>query len=502
MRPALTRALALFALGGVCGWLQGPLNAWWATFFAFPALLYFLEGTQGWAAFRRGWLFAFSYFVFGLYWISVALFVDIQQFWWALPLAITGLPLVLALFVGVAIVLTERFGRDALGRVLLFSIFWVGAEWLRGHVFTGFPWLLLGGMWVDVDAVRPLAALGGAYGLSFWAVLVATLPYVLWRGAGRAEKGWAGGLLAFLIILAFGWSAVYTRLPVTDRGQLAVRVVQPNIPQTMKMNPAFRADMVGKALALSKTGTGQPQAIIWPESALPFLLEQSPDIRKAVGTALPEGALLITGTTRRTDSPTGEPLAFHNSLSVLDGAGALLATYDKAHLVPFGEYIPFREWLPFDPIAGGIDFAPGPGPRTLRVGTLPSFSPLICYESIFPESALDLNDLPDFLVVVTNDGWYGLSHGPYQHLDIARIRAVETGLPVVRAANTGISAVIDASGAVLAHLPLGEEGALDYTLQVAHRVAPAKKYGDMFVFLACIAMFGLNTLRRYAVKVT
>lgn len=483
MNKAL-RGLWIVALGGVTGWGHAPLDWWWMPFFTFPLFLHVLQPMRGWAAYRAGWLFAFGYFLFGLYWISNALLLDVAAFWWALPLAAAGLPLVLALFQAVAGWGAQQWGRDTgLSRPLLFAALWAAMEWARGHLFTGFPWLMLGQMWVDVDWVRLLAGLGGAYVVSLWAVTLAVLP-----AAPRGSRLSALILGGVLLMGAAGHAVWATaRMPALE-GFLALDLIQPNIAQDLKLDRAARDRMLADTLAVASPPDRRAQVVIWPETAVPYRLEDDPELRQILAATLAPGAILLTGAVRRDGADR-----YYNSLVALDATGTLLGTYDKAHLVPFGEYIPFRRWLPFDPIAGGKEFSAGPGARTLRIGAVPPFSPQICYEAIFPGAVANRADPPRWLLTITNDGWYGLSHGPYQHLAQARFRAVEEGVPLVRVANTGISALISERGAILASLPLGQAGRLGATLPLVSVPTPYKIWGDG-VFCLMLVVWGVLAL--------
>lgn len=479
IRPAL-----LVTAGGLMGWLHAPHNIYLIMLLSVPLLLWQLEGRSGLRAFISGWQFGFGYYLFGVYWIASALFVDIAQFWWALPLAVAGLPVAAAIYLGLACWLTQKLGQNQpLKRAVLLAVLWAGADWLRGHLFTGFSFLLPAYLWNDAPMVRDLAALLGAYGVGLWALLLCALPYALWRSPSLRGKLVSLGLALLLLLGAGGWSALYRASPEKNNGPLAVQVVQPNIAQNLKMDRAARSQMLAKTLQLTNNSVSTPQLIIWPESALPYLLDANPEIVQQVAAKLPANSYLLTGITRRFIDKSGQRYGFANSLVALNHHGHIAATYDKAHLVPFGEYIPFRAILPFDPVAGGIDFTAGPGPRTLQLDKVASFSPLICYESVFPAAVANKITPPQWLLNISNDGWYGLTHGPYQLLEMSRLRAVEEGIPMVRAANTGISAIISARGEMLATLPLGQSGVLDYPVNLTEISTPYKKYGDMPFFV-------------------
>jgi apolipoprotein N-acyltransferase len=446
---------------------------------AVPGLLWLLDGvTSRRAAFALGWWFGFSHFVFGLYWISFALLVDIGRFWWLMPVAVAGLPAVLAVYLGLVTLAVWSLPVRGLARVVAFAVAWTVAEWLRGHLFTGFPWLLAGYTWVGVLPVLQAVAVTGIYGLSLLTILVAGLPALSgWPEVSRqrARGALAAGLLLFVgLAAAGGWrlaGAGHDTVP-----DVRLRLVQADIAQTTKWAPEVREANFQRHLALSVAppqdpGAAPPTVVIWAETAIPFFLAQDPRHRYAAATVVPRGGLLLAGAPRAALLPD-QSVQYWNSLLVVDEAGRLLASYDKFHLVPFGEYVPGRNllpsWLPIASIAaGGSDFSAGPGPQTLHLPGLPPVSPLICYEAIFPGAVVDAGDRPHWLLNLTNDGWYGLSAGPHQHFAIALTRAVEEGMPLVRVANTGISGVVDAYGRVTASLGLGRAGFVDAALPVA-----------------------------------
>lgn len=477
--------LLLFAGGSLMGWFQAPYNFWWLSFVTFPVLALGIATSKTTrASFVRGWMFAFGYFLFGLYWIANALFVDIAQFWWALPLAVAALPMGLAIFWGAAAVVTHKWGGRGFVQIVCLAGALALTELLRGHIFTGFPWLLLGYVWIDVLPVRAIAASVGTYGLTLWALLIALLPVMFFMQPTRREK-LAVGVTAIVLLVC---PLLNPAAPViADNGKLSVRLVQPNIAQAMKLDPATREQIFATLLDLTQP-PGSPRVVLWPETAVPYRLIERPDIRARIAASLPQGSILITGAVRR------DQHGYYNSVQAMDASGQLLGDYDKAHLVPFGEYIPYRTYLPFDPIAGGVDFTAGPGPRSLRLPGLPTVGPLVCYEVIFPGQVVDSNDPPLWLLNVTNDGWYGFTHGPYQHLAITRMRAVEEGLPMVRVANTGISAVIDAYGNVTAHTQLGEACTLDAEVSLVALQTSYRALGNSPTLVMCFLLILMGQL--------
>lgn len=484
------RRLTLIGLGGALALAFAPLAwvpiAWFSFLGAFYALDRCASPKE---AFWDGWLFGFSFFVISLYWVAIATTVDLAAFWWVVPFALFGLPFILAFFVGPVFYLSFKFGRPGLSRVLLFAISWTAFEWLRAHLFTGFPWNLLGYIWTASVPVMQLASFGGVYLLSFVTLLVIGLTYVGLKGE-LLEKRMMIGVYVVCII---GTLISFSRLQeaTISKGPW-MRLVQPSIPQTLKWDPNERESNLFRLLSLSNSESEhKPEVIIWPETAVAFLLDFEPRLRRLIAQVIPEGSYLITGAPRRTP-PGIEPMQVWNSVLVMNHEGQILRYYDKFHLVPFGEYVPWRRelsqymdlsWMKKF-TAGAVDFSMGEGPETLPIDHLPTFSPLVCYEAIFPGTVVSRSDSrPDWLLNVTNDAWYGDSFGPYQHLEIVRMRAVEEGLPLVRAANNGISAVFDGYGRKIVSIPLNEIGMRDFQLPKSLPQTLYGKYGDLVIFL-------------------
>ncbi|MBP2229772.1 apolipoprotein N-acyltransferase [Azospirillum agricola] len=470
------RRLAMAAaLGGLATLALPPAYALPLLLVAFPGLIWLLGGAAtGRRAFAIGWFFGFGHHLLGLYWVSAALFTDIGRFWWALPLSAAGLPILMAMFTGGAAWLFHALRARGLGAglagPLLFAACWALFEWLRGHVFTGFPWNLLGYGWVGVLPVLQSVSLVGIYGLTLLTVLVASLPAAL-PDPGirprRAGTALAAGLALFAALAGWGAWRLATASDETVPG-VRLRLVQAAIDQRLKWAPGEREKNVQLHLDLSATPSAEPVThVIWPETAVPFFLDGDARVRQVLGSVVPSGGLLITGAPRSAVDAEGER-RYYNSLVALDGSGAVAGSFDKFHLVPFGEYMPLRRWLPVGAIAGnGAEFSPGPGPTTLRLNGIPPVSPLICYEGIFPGAVTDPHNRPQWLLNLTNDAWYGRTAGPHQHFAINQVRAVEEGLPLVRVANTGISGLVDAYGRVTKSLGLGERGIIDTTLPKA-----------------------------------
>ncbi len=450
-----------FCLGAILTLTLPPVYLFALNFAIFPALLWMLAGaTTRRTAFFTGWWFGLGFFVFGLYWIGNALLVFGAQFAWMLPFVVLGLPAVLAIYTGL-VALIASMGRDHLERALLFALAWSCAEWMRGHFLTGLPWNLIGYSWVGSDAMLQLAALTGAYGMGLFVVVTACLPATI-ADASRARR-WAACSIA-LIVPGMVWAGGAVRLPDVSRAGdgVGIRIVQSDIPQREKWRREFQQRNLQQFLDLSRQNRPDwVSHVIWPETAATFFLSDAPELRKLLATVVPPGGFLLTGAPRH----EREPYRLMNAMVAIDAAGAIAGHYDKFHLVPFGEYVPLARYLPVEKItAGSTGYTAGPGPRTLRLPGLPPVGPLICYEVIFPGHIVAPEDRPDWLLNLTNDAWYGRSAGPHQHLAQARVRATEEGLPMIRAAYSGISAVIDPYGRTLQQLGLGKAGTIDARL--------------------------------------
>ncbi len=472
---------------------------------AITGLVWLLDGAGTWRkAGWTGWWFGLGYFTTGLYWIANALLVDPGQFAWAIPFAVLGLPAVLGLFVAAATIAAHLVWTPSAFRVLALALAWTGAEWIRGHWFTGFPWNLVGYTWTWSDPVLQITAVSGIYGLSLLTVFAAAAPAALISGPAPRHPAtlierWAPLAISFGLLAAV-WSGGALRLGAADAGTVpgvSLRLVQANIPQDLKWEPSQRRENLDRHLRLTQqpSGTAPITHVIWPETAAQFFLDFEPEVANLIGQTLGPNRILITGAPRAEAVLAADGQSetrLWNSVQAMNGVGQVIATYDKSHLVPFGEYIPLRRFLAamgLEKITpGSLDYSQGPGPKTIRVPGLPAFSPLVCYEAIFPSQVVDRGDRPGWMLNVTNDAWYGYSAGPFQHFAMVRVRAVELGLPLVRAANSGISGVVDAYGRVTAQLGLGQTGVLDAALPVAIAPTLYAKFGDwslLILFLVC-----------------
>jgi apolipoprotein N-acyltransferase len=452
---------------------------------AFPGFVWLLDGATWRGAARDGWWFGFGFLVTGLYWIANALLTDPAQYGWLLPFAVLGLPAALALFVAGGAVVARTLWVPGPLRVVAVAVGWSAAEAARGHWFTGFPWNLVGTTWTWSDVMLQGASVVGAYGLGFLTVLVAATPAVLAEPGRprRPQAFWALAVAVATILVAGAWGNARLNDATTDAVPgVMLRLVQADIDQPNKWDAERREDNLRRHLDLTaSSGHAAPTVVVWPETAVPFLLDFDPATRMRIAAALPSGALLITGAVRAEQMEDGGLGRLFNSVQVLDASGRILATYDKSHLVPFGEYVPLRPLVGaagLGAVASGIgDYSAGSGPRTVELPNTPPASLLVCYEVIFPGEVVDAAHRPGWMLNVTNDAWYGFSAGPFQHFATARVRAVEQGLPLVRAANTGISGVIDSWGRVRVSLALGVAGVIDEPLPIAMNPTPYARYG-------------------------
>jgi len=478
---------------------------------AFTGLLWAAEDSAGpGSAFAAGWWFGFGFSAAGLSWIGSAFFVDVLQHGWMAPFAIAAMAAGMALFPAAAAALSRLvFDNRRLsgpGRVLVFAALWTATEWVRGWILTGFPWNLIGTVWVVSDAMIQLAAVTGVYGLSLLTVAVASMPAVFVSSEQKAGSGLVP-VIAVFTVLGVVWAGGQARLAgaleKTVPG-VQLRLVQPNIPQALKWKRDLRLGHVKKQMEMSRAPIGgtaggvAPTHIIWAETSVPFALTHAPGLIKALAGVVPPGGLIIAGAPRTT-APGINPTRVWNSLHAIDSEGRIQGTYDKFHLVPFGEYVPLRGLFPaglFEKLtAGRRDFSAGPGLRTLDLPGLPPVSPLICYEVIFPGAVADPQNRPQWILNLTNDAWFGLTSGPYQHFAAARLRAVEEGLPLVRVANTGISGIIDGYGRAVRQLGLGRAGVIEGPLPAALVDRTAfSKHGNRIPALILIMALGIGFL--------
>ncbi|MDG1286235.1 MAG: apolipoprotein N-acyltransferase [Rickettsiales bacterium] len=467
------KALKRYSLATLCGVLATaalpPVHLFFLLIPAFSGFFYLLWYAQTKRqAFFTGWWFGLGYFTSGLYWFAHALLVEPDKFAWMIPFAVLGLPSILAIYYGLATLLThwlrKRFSLRGILTIFLFALVWLGAEWLRGHLFSGFPWSLVSYAWAVSEPMMQWAYLIGSYHYAAWTVLLSTLPVVWFLTDNSRQRTVALSVSLLMVSIPFSYGTWRLNSHPTEYTDHQLHIVQGNIAQQHKWNPDKQYAAVQTYVELTKKDEVADNAIvIWPETAFPYFLEAATPPVKFIADSLPKHGVLLTGAMRAEWNKGRQGIkSFFNSVHAVRPDGSVETTYDKVRLVPFGEFVPLRGILPVEKITHGIqDFVHGEGAKSLHVKGVPAFQPLICYETIFPEFK---SEGARWLLNVTNDAWFGQSAGPYQHLQMARFRAVEQGIPMVRAANTGISAVFDAYGRELASLPLGERGTITMML--------------------------------------
>ncbi|KQZ93999.1 acyltransferase [Mesorhizobium sp. Root157] len=477
------RAVVAFLAGALAVLGQAPYDFFAACFVSFPVLVLLLDGATGDASagrFRRlrpafavGWWFGFGYFLAGLWWIGAALLVEAESFAWALPFALVGIPLVLAIFYGLATAVARLLWSSNIGRIAALAFGFALGEWLRGFLFTGFPWNAVGYAAMPVPLLMQSVSVVGMDGMNALAVFVFGLPALL---ANRQNLRLGVVLFATLILadVGFGYYRLTKSAPDTVE-HLDVRIVQPAVDLSEKWDKVVRDRIFASLLAQSakppEQGHGKPKLIIWPETAVPFLFNERPDAFSALAEMLDDGQMLLAGIVREEAAVAGaSDDRYYNSVAAINDRGEIVDAVDKVHLVPFGEYIPFADLFGRiglkQIVAGPMNFAAGNERHAISVPGGVMALPFICYEVIFSDLvAIDVTS-SELIVNVTNDAWFGDTPGPYQHFRQAQVRAVENGLPLLRAANTGISAVVDQRGRIVDALAIGAKGEIDVQLPV------------------------------------
>ncbi len=499
-----TRRLIAVAAGAVGALALAPLNVEPAMVVPMVAAVWLLDGRSAgpvrWlGVFGDGWWLGFGYHVAGFWWLGAAFLID-PDFTWALPFGVLGVPALLSLFSGVGFLVARLVWRRGAGRIAALAVGLTIGEWLRGrYLFTGFPWNSFGMALGDNLVTAQTAALVGLDGLTFLAVLILAAPATLADG-GPLNRRLAPTLCAVAATLAmvgYGSARLARPAPQPVAG-VVVRIMQPGLRPDLNFSYENRHEIVSHYLALSQEDDeakrirlADVSLLVWPESAFPFILTRDPQELARIGDILPAGTTLVTGAAREVDLPAGDGRPAHseyfNAVEMIAAGGRLIGSYDKVHLVPFGEYLPLDGLLRrlglrnFVSVPGGFDR--GGARLPFAVPGLPAAAPLICYEAIFPGEVGVEGDggpakRPGYLLNVTNDGWFGVTSGPSQHFAQARLRTIEEGLPMVRGAATGISAVLDAYGRTLASLPLGAEGILDAGLPGSIDAPPFTRLGN------------------------
>ena len=484
------RFLLLVAAGAIGGLSVPPFYILPALFLTMPVWVWCLDGAErlpGWRkllgpAFSIGFAYGLGYFTVAFHWLGAAFFVDGGIMLVLMPFAILALAATIALFWGLASALAHLLWSGGALRIVTLATFLSLAEWARGHFFSGFPFDLLGYALAANDEMSQLASVVGVYGLTALAALLSMTPALVWPADQRSLTRRLVPFFLSLGVIAAQIGYGHYRLaatPVTARTDMRMRIIQPMVLEHADWTEAKPAEIIGKLIDLSQTKTGPNDPglstvtqIVWPESSLPFFLSDYPDALARVAQMLPKNGLLLTGAPREQYDPsvtagatTAEERPAYNSLIAVNDHGEIVASYDKSHLVPFGEYLPFPELFgafglkQFVPGADG--WQAGDGRRLMGLPNGPPFLALICYEAIFSGDLGPDTSKAQFILNITNDAWFDGSVGLAQHADHARLRAVEEGLPMVRVANSGETMVIDPLGRVTQSLPQEQIGLLD-----------------------------------------
>jgi apolipoprotein N-acyltransferase len=504
-----------FGAGALSALAMPPFFVFPILWITLPVLVWLIDGAVERApsgkisrlgpAFAAGWWFGFGYFLAGLWWIGSAFLVEADEYGWLMPFVVVGLPALLALFWALGATLAQLLWSEDWRRIFALALGLGLAEWLRGHILSGFPWNAIGYALTAGEVLMQSAALFGVYALSVIAVVIFAAPAALAPATGEQRRHVALPTLAIVAMAALGLYGVI-RLSQADDTSVAgvnIRIVQPALTQLQKWRPDGKDEVLSEYFRLSspeadplKSGT----VLVWPESAFPYPLTQDPGTLAAIAALLPEGTALVTGAYREAFLPNGEP-QYYNAIYVIGDDGTIREAYDKIHLVPLGEYVPggwlLRNWGFRELTDRG--FVPGPHRRPLGLPDGASFAPLICYEIIFPGEALGEGPRPDFLLNLTNDGWFGETTGPYQHFHQARVRAVEEGLPLVRGANTGISAIVDSYGRTMVKSRLGDATMIEAALPASIAPPLYAQWRTLMVALSlavCMLMIFIKNLYR------
>lgn len=476
------KVFASFLLGVFSTLAMPPVALWPILFVTFPLFIWLVDGALFAQSpnndtpskrkkikhvFLLSWGFGFGYFVVSLYWLGSSFLVEPEKFAWALPFAVTLLPLFLGLFYAIPLAIASLFWTKGTERLVLFSLAIFSGDWLRSHILTGFPWNLIGHSLTGQLELMQSVTLFGLYGLSAIAALIFSTPAILMSPSTSKSKVVSLARIsplffsAIMLIGLYGYGAYRLEQvgPTNYLKDIEVVLIQPNISQRDKVDHKKRPNVLLKTIELTEKlppldqTEGMHRLIIWPETAIPFALNRAPAILKRLDEMLEPGSTLISGAfhvENNQDIKSSNNYQVYNSLFVVSNLGEIKNIYDKNHLVPFGEYLPFPQLfrkIGLQAIAderGG--FKIGPEPKPVHLEKAPPFLPSICYEAIFPLSEKTITTGAKWLLNISNDGWFGNTVGPHQHLHQVRLRSVETGLPMIRSVNGGISAIFDGVG--------------------------------------------------------
>lgn len=510
--------VAIFA-GAVSALALAPFHLFIVCFLSFPILVWLLDGAVGRAdagrlgrlmpAFIVGWGFGLGYFTAGLWWIANALLVEAPEFAWAIPLAVLGLPAFLALFYGAATLLARLFWSEGIARLLILAAALGLTEWLRSFVLTGFPWNAIAYAIMPSPLMMQSTAYVGFNAMNILAVLLFALP----AGFFIQHRSKFPYFALFIVLLSAHLGVGYWRLNIAaepEKDGRIIRIVQPSVDQSEKWAPETARRDFDELLALSTAPSlgednARPEIIVWPETSVPFILTKEPQAIAAIADALQIGQVLVAGVVRE-DEVTDQdaPPPYFNSILVLDSDGVIIGAADKNHLVPFGEYLPLKDQLGALGLkaiaAADRGYIAGLQRRSLQLPRGLTAIPLICYEVLFPDELEQIEPTDGLLINVTNDAWYGNTPGPYQHLHQSQLRAVELGMPMVRAANSGISVLVDAKGRIINRLGYNVKGAIDVELPGKLGAASQPHYKRMAFWLLVLTFGLISIITRFSAR--
>ena len=486
------RALVSAGVGAASSFAFAPDYLWSLLLVGVVVLVWLLDTRPGIArAALLGWAFGLGHFALGLQWVSVAFQFQSAMPAWLGGLGVLGLAAVLALYTGAATALAAALWSSTCARALVLAAAWTLAEWLRGSLFTGFPWNSAAQIWADTPAIAQFASLAGSSGLSLLTIAAFASVGVAMDGTRSARRLFLGLLAVAVVVVVYGTMRVPAANPASP-ALLRVHLVQADVAQDVKGNWQRQLEILERYEAMTANVLAErgPGLVVWPETATLYEVDH-PATRERLAHLLPRDGRLVLGALRY-QRVGGRIASARNSLVVLNARARIEAAYAKSRLVPFGEYLPARTWLErlglHRLVPGNLVIMPGGGATTLSVPSLPAVSPLICYEIIFPGRVVDPDRRPAWLLNISNDAWFGDSSGPHQHLAQARLRAIEQGLPVVRSTPTGISAVIDPFGRIRGDLPIGEQGVLTGDVPVGLPPTLYARYGDTPALLVVLLL--------------
>ena len=464
--------LAIFILGLICSFGQPPFNYISPSLCSIALFIVFLEQCKSLKeSFKLSFFFGYGYYIYSHNWFSESLLAFGDELLWLYPFGLTLIPAFFALYFSAAGMLIYKYAR---GNIFLIALIWLSMELIRSYGYIELPWLLIGYIWSNVDAMSQTTSLFGIYGLSFLTIIWALAIKEAFLLKTRIVY------IAFISFIAcYSYGLYHLQAPIHEQNA-KIRIVQPNLDRNVYSRANNRHENLLKSIAMSQNNNQNIDYIIWPEGSNEYNINEH--LLTAIKNSIPKDALLIFNASRTTK----DPLTIWNSLFIINSNGTVVDYYDKVHLVPLGEYIPLRSILPFiDKITpGAVDYSKGSGLKAIKVKH--PFMPNICYESIFSENTTEFFT---WIVNSTNDGWFGDSIGPKQHLAMSRFRSIEQGVPTARAALTGISAAIDSFGHIIKYIPLLETGILDFNLPgYIEGFTPYHHYGHYILILLILLM--------------